>query len=326
VAARRAGRFWQQPTGDLTGKTGVDTFANTFANNILPPLLVMAAGYLLDKALGLDLRTLSRVCVYVFLPALAAGSLLEAQVPAGEYGQIIAFELVLTALLGLVGWGVARLLRYDQKHTNLFLLSTLFTNCGNYGLAVVLYAFGQAGLARGLVFFIVNSLLLNTLGVYLASRGAFGVRESALNVLRLPLIYAVLLALAVRALGLAVPAPLMRAIDLPHDGAIPLAQFLLGAQLARISRRVDLGFVGAATFFRLVVGAAMALALSAAMGMTGLARNASVIEASMPTAITIAALSMEFGTDSQEVGSIVFLSTLASAVSLTLLLAWLGAG
>jgi len=54
----------------------------------------------------------------------------------------VAFELVLMALLWLVAWGVARLMRFDQRRTNLFLLSTLFGNCGNYGLAVVLYAFG----------------------------------------------------------------------------------------------------------------------------------------------------------------------------------------
>lgn len=54
----------------------------------------------------------------------------------------MAFELVLMALLWLVAWGVARLMRFDQRRTNLFLLSTLFGNCGNYGLAVVLYAFG----------------------------------------------------------------------------------------------------------------------------------------------------------------------------------------
>jgi len=62
----------------------VTALIDTFANNIVPPLLVIAAGYLLDKTVGLDLRTLSRVCAYSFLPALAVGSLFEAQVPGGE--------------------------------------------------------------------------------------------------------------------------------------------------------------------------------------------------------------------------------------------------
>ncbi len=301
----------------MTGLLGI------FANNLLPPLLIVAAGYLLDKVLGLDLRTLSRAAVYVFLPALAVGSLLEAQLPAGEAGQIAAFELALTAVMWLVGWGVARLLRLEQRQTNLFLLATLFANCGNYGLAVVLYAFGQEGLERGLVYFVVNSLLINTLAVFLASRGVYGVRRSAANVFRLPLVYAVLVALAIRALGITVPAPLMRAIELPRQGAIPLAQFLLGAQLARISRGVNLRFVGAATAFRLLGGAAMGLALSLAMGMGGLARAVSVVQAGMPTAASTLVLSVEFGSDSEEVGGVVFASTVASAATLTLLLALL---
>ncbi len=304
----------------------MNSLLGVFGNSLLPPLLVMAAGYLLDRALGLDLRTLSQVCVYIFLPALAAGSLIEAQVPAGEYGQIAAFAVASTILLGLATWATARLLRFGPRHTNLLLLCTLFANCGNYGLAVVLYAYGQAGLERGVVFFVVNSVLLNTLGVYLASRGSRGVRQSLANVFRLPLIYAVAGALAVRALGLALPAPVLRAIELPRMGAIPLAQFLLGAQLARISRNVDLRFVGAATLLRLLGGPAVALALSAAMGMSGLARSASVVQASMPTAISTVVLSIEFGSKLEEVGGAVLLSTLGSAVTLTLLLALLGAG
>jgi len=60
------------------------------------------------------------------------------------------------------------------------------------------------------------------------------------------------------------------------------------------------------------------------MGMTGPAQNASVVQASMPTTVSVVALSTEFGTDAQEVGGVVFLSTLASALSLTGLLVLLG--
>jgi predicted permease len=107
-------------------------------------------------------------------------------------------------------------------------------------------------------------------------------------------------------------------------GAIPVAQLLLGAQLARISRHVDLRFVGTAAAMRLLGAPALGLVLSAAMGMGGLARCVSVVQAGMPTAINTVAISIEFGSDLQEVGGVVFVSTLASAVTLTGLLALLG--
>ena len=296
---------------------------SVFADNILPPLLVVAAGYVLDKAVGVDLRSLSRVAIYVFTPALIIGSLIDTQVTSSEFGQLVLFALTFLALMWMAGNGVARLLRFDERRTNAFLLSTLFNNCGNYGLAVVLFAFGEAGLERGLVYFVAHSLLVHTLAVYFASRGSFNARQSLRNIFRLPLIYALAVAVAVRASGLAVPEPLMRAIGLPRAGAIPLMQLLLGAQLARASRHIDLRFVASATAMRLVGGAAVALGLSALMGLSGLARSASVVQASMPTAVSVVAFSIEFGSDSQEVGSVVFVSTLASALTLTVLIAFL---
>ncbi len=292
-----------------------------FLNNILPPLLVMAVGYILERAIGVDVRSLSRVALYVFTPALIFGSLIESKVGGGEFGQIALFVVVFTAVMWIVGLGVARLLRFEQRQTNAFLLATLFSNCGNYGLAVVLFAFGQAGLERGLAYFVVSALMTHTFAAYFASRGAYSVRESIRNVLRLPLVYALAVGLAVRALGLTLPVPLMRAVDLPRAGAIPLMQLLLGVQLARISRRLDLRFVGSATAVQLVGSALVALGLTALLGLRGLARQVSVVEASMPTAVSTLALSIEFGSNPEEVGGVVFLSTLVSPVTLTLVLA-----
>lgn len=294
-----------------------------FINNIIPPLLVVAAGYLLDKLVGVDLRTLSRVAIYVFTPALIAGSMIETDLAGGELGQIALFTIAFMVLGYVASLGVTRLLRFDQARTNTFMLSTLFNNCGNLGLAVVLFAFGQEGLERGLVFFVTSSLLTHTLAVYFASRGKFDARQSFLNIFRLPLVYALAGALLVRLLGITVPEPLMRAIDLPQVGAIPIMQLLLGVQLARTSRHVDLLLIGSATLVRLVGGAAIGLGLSALMGLQGVARSASVVQASMPTAVSVVALSVEFGADAEQVGSVVFFSTLASALTLTLLIAFL---
>lgn len=297
--------------------------ANLFLDNVLPPLLIVAVGYLLDRTQGVELRTLSRVALYVFTPALILGSLVESRVGGGEFGKIALFVVLFTGLLWAGGLALGRLLRFSQRQTNAFLLSTLFTNCGNYGLAVVLFAFGQPGLERGLVFFVVSALLTHTLAAYFASRGAFSVGQSVRNIFRLPLVYAVVAALAVRALGVTLPTPVLRAISLPRAGAIPIMQLLLGVQLARVSRGVDRRFIALAVAVRLVGGAALAVGLSTALGLEGLARSVSIVQASMPTAVSTLALSVEFGSDPEEVGSAIFFSTLGSAVTLTVLLAYL---
>jgi len=294
-----------------------------FVNNILPPILVMAAGFLLERAVGVDPKALSRVALYVFTPALIFGSLVESKIGGGEFGQIALFVVVFMFVMWGVGLVASRLLRFDQRQTNAFLLATLFSNCGNYGLAVVLFAFGQAGLERALAYFAVSALLTHTFAAYFASRGAFSVGRSIRNVFRLPLIYAVAMALVVRAWGITLPGFILRAVSMPQAGAIPLMQLLLGVQLARISHKLDLRFVGSAATVQLVGSALMAFGLAAVLGLQGLTRQVAITEASMPAAVSILALSIEFGSNPEEVGGVVFLSTLLSPLTLTAVLALL---
>ena len=51
----------------------------TFANNLLPILLVSGAGFLLGKALDIDSRSLGRVVFYVFSPILVFNLLLHTE-------------------------------------------------------------------------------------------------------------------------------------------------------------------------------------------------------------------------------------------------------
>ncbi|MCL6432561.1 MAG: AEC family transporter [Anaerolineae bacterium] len=294
-----------------------------FLNNVLPPLLVIAAGFALDRALGVDARSLSRVALYILLPALIFATLIQSEVGGDELARIGLFVVAVTALMWACGLGVARLLGLDDRLTHAFLLATLFGNSGNYGLAVVLSAFGQAGLELGLVYFVASSLLTHTFGAYLASRGRYSMRQSVRNVLRLPLIYAIAAALVLRASGLRPPEPVLRALSLPQAGALPVMQILLGVQLARISHRLDLRFVGTATLVKLAGAAALSFALAALLGLRGLARSVSILETSMPTAVTTLVLSTEFGTRAEEVGGVVLLSTLLSPLALTAVLALL---
>jgi predicted permease len=91
--------------------------------------------------------------------------------------------------------------------------------------------------------------------------------------------------------------------------------------LARTSLAGELKVIGLATFVRLAVAPAVALVLAAWLGLTGMTRQACVTEASMPTAVTTIILATEFEAEPQFVAGVVFVSTLVSAITLTLLLA-----
>lgn len=302
----------------------MNVLLSIFIENILPVFIAAALGYLLDRRFHLDIKTISRMSLYVLAPCLIFTSLTRSSVSGQEFSRIVLFEVLLTAILLAVTWGIARLARLSRPQESAFLLSVLFVNSGNYGLSVNLFAFGEEALARAIIFFVGSTVLMNTLGIFLASRGQADVKTAVLNVFKVPMIYAVLLAFAVRAL----PRPVtetswFRALDTLGRAAVPVMLLLLGIQLARNSLGRDLKRISVATFLRLILAPLLSLVLAAAAGLTGDARRASVLEASMPTAVTSVILAMEFEVLPEFVTGVVFLSTLLSPLSLTLLIAWL---
>ena len=288
---------------------------------ILPIFMVIALGYLLERWLSLDVRPISRVTFYALTPCLVFSSTAKSSVSGTDIWKIVSFVLLTTMTMGLFSWAVTRALHFSRAMESAFLLTTLFTNSGNYGLSVNLFAFGQAGLERAAIFFTVNALLTNSVGIYLASRGQASGLDALRNVFKVPIVYGALAGFAVNLAAITVPEPVAKAVDLVGGASVPLMLLLVGIQLARTSLTGELKVIGLATFVRLVVAPAVALVLAAWLGLTGVTRQACVTEASMPTAVTTAILATEFKAEPQLVAGVVFVSSLASVITLTLLLA-----
>jgi predicted permease len=288
---------------------------------ILPVFLIIALGYLLERWLSLDVQPISRIIFYALGPCLVFSSTATSAVSGADMWKIVSFVLLTTLAMGLFSWAVARALRFSRAMEGAFLLTTVFVNAGNYGLPVNLFAFGQAGLERAAIFFTVSALLTSSAGVYLASRGQASGLDALHNVFKVPIVYGALAGFAVNLAAITVPEPVAKAVDLVGGASVPLMLLLVGIQLARTSLAGELKVIGLATFVRLVVAPAVALVLAAWLGLTGVTRQACVAEASMPTAVTTTILATEFKAEPQLVAGVVFVSALASVITLTLLLA-----
>jgi hypothetical protein len=98
---------------------------------------------------------------------------------------------------------------------------------------------------------------------------------------------------------------------------------ILGLQLSRTRVRGQIGPILLATVTRLAVAPLVAFPLVALLGLSGLARQVSIVEASMPTAVMGGVLATEFGGDAEFTTAVILVSTLASIVSLSVLLSML---
>jgi predicted permease len=313
------------------------SLVGAFTSAVLPILVIAAVGSLLGYAMDVDVEPVNTVGLYVFLPVLAfhsvATSTLGGRAALRLGVGVVGFTLL---MLGLA-WAAGRLLGEEEPLSSALLLSAAFPNVGFVGIPLSEFAFGEVGRTVAVLFTVYESFLIYTIGAYVASRGSGrAVRGAVTEVFKLPLVYGVVAAVAAQLLDVVPPADgtVMTTVEMVGDAAIPLMLLVLGLQLAE-TRPTAVRRTVPPSVLKLVVapvvGAGVALAL--AFPDPTVAR-VFVLECATPTAIIPLALVIEYtdvgGVDEltapEYITTVVLVTTLASSVVLTVLVAALQAG
>jgi predicted permease len=144
-----------------------------------------------------------------------------------------------------------------------------------------------------------------------------------IGVASIPAVYGAAAALLTLSLGIRIPETVMAPITLLSDAALPMMILVLGMQLERASWPERPGVVAAAVLVSLVLTPLVALGIAHLVGLQGAAFRAGVLQTSMPTAVITTILAVEFDVLPDFVTSVVFVSTLLSPLTVTLMIAYL---
>jgi predicted permease len=301
----------------------VNPFIAAFTSNILPIILAAAVGVVLGRTTDVQPASLSKVALHVFFPCLIFQLITAGTIDDRDILLMLGFTLTLTIVVTLVMGGLGRALGWPKSIIAAAMLACLATNSANYGMSLVQFAFGDRALPYGSLFMVDNNLILFTLGVAIASWGS-GKPGSPLAVpFKYPFIYAFIAALIFSHLHLALPLPVDRVVNLFGAAAIPTMLVLLGLQLNRCEwRRPNLALL-LTNLTRLVTSPAIALALAAVFALEGPARQAGILQAAMPTAVSATVLATEFDLEPSFLTVTVAISTLLSFITLTPLIVYL---
>ena len=291
---------------------------------ILPIFLVGGAGAVLGRVTRLDAMLLTRVAMYLLGPALIFRSLTVSVVAGSDVLRIAAFVIILQVVLFALSRLVGRWQRWEDDARAAGSLVLTFSNCGTYGLAVLLFAYGEAGFTLGIVFMLTGVVMQATLGVGIGAwhRG-MKLRTWLGRAARVPWLYAILLSVLFRSTGWELPLGIFRGIDLLADAAIPVQLVLLGIQLARVPRRAIAREALWLTGLKLAIPPLLGWGLTALFGVEGLLRSVLIVQSSMPSAINALILSMHFNRKPELAATVVFLTTVLSFGTLTAVLSLL---
>ena len=294
-----------------------------FVNVVLPVFLVAGLGFIVEKRLHPPIAPFNQVVLYVLMPAFVFTSLLAIDFRSEEPIKITLFAFLLAIAMLAVAFVIARAARLDRPTSSALMLTAAFPNLGNYGLSVVLLAYGHEGVTIGAVLLAVQSLYGITLAIFIASSGHASLLRSLREVFRQPMIYAVAAALFFNLTRVPVPGFVSSALALPSQAAIPLMLLVLGMTFATTSRVEQPRLVSVAAVTRLVIGTLVGWGLTIALGIDGVARDVMIVGAAMPTAVFTILTATQFDARPRFVTDVVVVSTLASIVTVTAVLALL---
>ncbi|NGZ75603.1 AEC family transporter [Saccharibacillus alkalitolerans] len=298
----------------------------TLYHVFLPLSLPVLAGILLRRFKGLDTKPLSVLSLYVLSPAIIFTTLINARVSAGDVGITIAFSVI--NLLAM--WGVSlllgRLLKLEDAEKAGLTLVASFTNCVNYGLPLVLLAFGQAGLDKAAVYVVMQIIIVNTVGVFFAARSHFSVRKAGAAMLKLPALYVAALAGLLRLTGIELTDVMQTGINLLSGAYSPVVLIILGAQMIGAAHgewqpNLQKAF-RAGLALRLFVAPLLSWLILLLLGAEPLLLGVLLVLASMPTAVNAVILAEQFGASPKFVSRCILWTTLASFALLPVLLVW----
>lgn len=294
-----------------------------FVSDLLPVFAIAGVGFVLARYAHVQVQTVSRLTFHALAPALVFNILATSTVESSQVGRMVLFYVLVATSAALMARIVAIPLRLDRRALTAFLLVVICSNSGNYGLPVTLLAFGREALTFASVYFVTSSMFTYTGGVFLAASGKRSVRDALIGVASIPAFYGALAAILTITLGLQIPGAVRAPVTLLSDAAVPMMILVLGMQLERAARPERPGVVAAAVVVSLVLTPLVALGVAHLVGLRGAALQAGVLQTSMPTAVITTILAVEFDVVPDFVTSVVFVTTLLSPLTVTLMIAYL---
>ncbi len=298
----------------------------------LPLMLLFGIGWFIDRRFSIDLNTLVKLNLYLFVPAFIFVRVSSSTLPGAEGGKVVGLTLCVIGLMAAASWLVTSLRGESSQARTSLQLSTMFYNSGNWGIPLMALAFGEHGTVLQVFVLMTMNVTTFSVGIFLAGSHSSLPGTSRwkhfLPMLRQPSLYAIFLALLMRSLGnpLANVAFIWAPLNYLADALVAFALITLGVQLSKTKPPAIGGRLAWALGLRLLGGPVAALGLTWLFGFRGEAAAILIIGAASPTAVNTALLAHEFQADSRFVSAVVFYSTLAAVVVVTLWLALVKAG
>ena len=294
-----------------------------FFQIVAPILVLLVLGALLQRKFQFNLKALSQLITYCFMPAAVFVNLYETSVEMSVLGQVALFITLFIGSQMILSHFLAKMLGLAKHETAIFKNSVVLINSGNYGIPVaqMIFATQPIGVAIQVILVIFQNMTTYTYGLYNLISSTKSGAAILKDFLKMPIIHALIVGVAMNFFDVGIPQFIRIPIDHVADGFIAVALITLGAQLSQLEiKSMFKKTIFVSCFTRLVIGPAVALLIISVLGLDGVVAQSLLIASSFPTSRNSSSLALEYDIDSDTAAQTVLLSTIVSCLTVTVVI------
>lgn len=280
---------------------------------VAPLLLIVIVGCVYGLRAQPAMGIANRLVMDVFMPALIFHAMVQEDFYPSQYLSLILGASFIMLGSGVLAYLLAKIVGYQWRS---FVPPAMFSNWANLGLPLYVLALGEQALLAGVMLVVIGNILCFSIGAYIYSG-----KLSSFEVLRTPILLAVVLGGVVNAVDFSFPQFILQPINMLGQVAIPLMLFSLGVRLARITFNDSRVALVLAVFCPLV-GGCLAYLIVQILPLTELHKNILLLFGVLPPAVINFMLAEQYNNEPEKVASMVLIGNLFAIVSIPIMLVY----
>ena len=166
-----------------------------FFQIVAPILVLMAVGVFLQRKFTFNLKTMSQLITYCFMPAAVFVSIYETSVNKEVLGQITIFIVLFIGSQMLLSSLLAKVMGLNRLEGAVFKNSVVLINSGNYGIPVaqMIFVTQPIGVAIQVILVIFQNMTTYTYGLYNLISSTKSGMAIVRDFLKMPIVHALIL-------------------------------------------------------------------------------------------------------------------------------------
>lgn len=198
----------------------------------------------------------------------------------------------------------------DQKDRSIATTASVIGNTGNLGIPLGIALFGAESVIYTSIINILNIFIINSVGVFMYSRGNYSVIESLKNILKLPAIWFGLLATVLNLLHVEFSEDFQRTLTMGAYATMVLQLVIFGMYLCSVKlKKINYKLFGVISFIKFIFMPGIALATLMIIYPSPIIIGVVLLELSVPAAVTNVNLAALYDCKPSDTTAMVFLTS-----------------